>query len=99
MVAPLWDCVQSLLSEVEDLKKEVKQLKGKGKGDGKQYKKIYTVGSKSSKPTDTDYMKQIKDLDISKQIFHCLIVLKNVLVVQKNQKKQKAISEFINFLL
>ena len=35
MVAPLWDCVQSLLSEVEDLKKEVKQLKGKGKGDGK----------------------------------------------------------------
>ena len=35
MVAPLWGCVQSLLSEVEDLKKEVKKLKGKGKGDGK----------------------------------------------------------------
>ena len=34
MVAPLWGCVQSLLSEVEDLKKEVKKLKGKGKGDG-----------------------------------------------------------------
>ena len=27
MVAPLWGCVQSLLSEVEDLKKEVKKLK------------------------------------------------------------------------
>ena len=26
MVAPLWGCVQSLLSEVEDLKKEVKKL-------------------------------------------------------------------------
>ena len=35
MVAPLWGCVQSLLSEVEDLKKEVKKLKGRGKGDGK----------------------------------------------------------------
>ena len=35
MLAPFWGCVQSLLSEVEDLKKEVKQLKGKGKGDGK----------------------------------------------------------------
>ena len=35
MVAPLWGCVQSLLNEVEDLKKEVKKLKGKGKGDGK----------------------------------------------------------------
>ena len=27
MVAPLWGCVQSLLSEVEDLKKEIKKLK------------------------------------------------------------------------
>ena len=34
MVAPLWGCVQSLLSEVEDLKREVKKLKGKGKGEG-----------------------------------------------------------------
>ena len=28
MVAPLWGCVQSLLSEVDDLKKELKKLKG-----------------------------------------------------------------------
>ena len=33
MVAPLWGCVQSLLNEVEDLKKELKKLKGKGKSD------------------------------------------------------------------
>ena len=67
MVAPLWGCVQSLLSEVEDLKKEVNKLKGKGKGDGKKYKLVYTMGSKSSKPTDTDYMKQIKELDINEK--------------------------------
>ena len=35
MVAPLWGCVQSLLNEIEDLKKELKKLKGKGKGEGK----------------------------------------------------------------
>ena len=32
MVVPLWGCVQSLLREVDKLKKEVKKLKGKGKG-------------------------------------------------------------------
>ena len=35
MVFPLWGCVQSLRSEVEDLKKEVKKSKGKGRGEGK----------------------------------------------------------------
>ena len=42
------------------------------------------MGSKSSKPTDTDYMRQIKDIDINeklKRTFYCLTVLKNVLVV------------------
>ena len=30
----LWGCVQQLMNEVEDLKKEIKKLKGKGKGEG-----------------------------------------------------------------
>ena len=35
------------------------------------------MGSKSSKPAETDYMKQIKELDINeklKPMFYCLIV-------------------------
>ena len=87
----LWGCVQELMKEVEDLQKEVKKLKGKGEGHEKQTKLLYTMGSKSSKPTDTDYMRQIKDIDINeklKRTFYCLTVLKNVLVVQKIRRNK-----------
>ena len=42
-------------------------MKGQGEGKGNQYKLIYTVGSKSSKPTDTNYMKQVNELDTNEK--------------------------------
>ena len=42
----LWGCMQELMKEVEDLKKEVKKLKGKGKGERKIINKSYYIMKK-----------------------------------------------------